>query len=168
MYGFPATILGLALRYAQLKPAPLKTSAGAYALRDTQMTDIQKQVRDDCTRFRYGDEEHLEEALDKIFKLGRPYGLPRRKCPKLAGLRELVVDDAYCLVLEFDSELTVEEWESYRLKIESFFGPGVICKMSVGKEQADVYLISDKTGAGRTGKERPETYAPLVPGLQPR
>lgn len=45
IYGFPISILGLALGYAQLKPVPCKTARAALALRDTQATDIQKQVR---------------------------------------------------------------------------------------------------------------------------
>lgn len=45
IYGFPLSLLGFALSYAQLKPVPLKTTQAAYDLRDLQMTDIQKQVR---------------------------------------------------------------------------------------------------------------------------
>ena len=44
IYGFPLSILGFALSYAQLKPVPCKTTKEAMALRDSQMTDIQKQV----------------------------------------------------------------------------------------------------------------------------
>ena len=44
VYGFPLTLLGFALGYAQLEPVPCKTTADALALRDSQMTDIQKQV----------------------------------------------------------------------------------------------------------------------------
>jgi hypothetical protein len=44
IYGFPLTLLGFALSYAQLKPVPCRTTAAALALRDAQATDIQKQV----------------------------------------------------------------------------------------------------------------------------
>ena len=44
IYGFPISLLGFALAYAQLKPVPCKTTRAAFNLRDTQMTDIQKQV----------------------------------------------------------------------------------------------------------------------------
>lgn len=44
IYGFPLTLLGFALSYAQLKPVPCKTTKDALALRDAQATDIQKQV----------------------------------------------------------------------------------------------------------------------------
>jgi hypothetical protein len=52
IYGFPITILGFALNYAQLPPVPCKTTKDAFNLRGSQMTDIQKQVREDTTRFR--------------------------------------------------------------------------------------------------------------------
>ena len=46
VYGFPLTLLGFALSYAQLEPVPCKTTPQALALRADQATDIQKQV---CT-----------------------------------------------------------------------------------------------------------------------
>lgn len=53
IYGFPISILGFALSYAQLPPVPCKTTRDALNLRGSQMTDIQKQVREDTTRYRY-------------------------------------------------------------------------------------------------------------------
>merc|ERR1719265_498995 len=60
IYGFPGALLGAALKYAELKPVGCKTTKAAFDLRESQMTDIQKQVREDCTRYRYGDEQHLD------------------------------------------------------------------------------------------------------------
>jgi hypothetical protein len=37
-----------------------------------------------CAR-RYGDEQHLDEALDKIFRFNKPNGTPRKMCPILRG-----------------------------------------------------------------------------------
>ena len=45
IYGFPISLLGFALAYAQLKPVPCKTTKAAFDLREQEMTDIQKQVR---------------------------------------------------------------------------------------------------------------------------
>ena len=78
---------------------------------------------------RYGDEQHLEEALDRIFRIGKQGGLPRRLAPLLKGLREVVEDGAYTLVLEFESKLTPEQWEERQPKIQSFFGPGKMHRM---------------------------------------
>ena len=45
IYGFPITLLGFALSYAQLRPVPCKSTRDGLALRESQATDIQKQVR---------------------------------------------------------------------------------------------------------------------------
>jgi len=44
IYGFPLSLLGFALSYAQLKPVPCKSTQAALDLRESQATDIQKQV----------------------------------------------------------------------------------------------------------------------------
>eukprot|EP00897_Mesotaenium_endlicherianum_P008142 jgi/Mesen1/7356/ME000379S06594 len=67
-YGFPLTLIGFALKYAELKPVPCVSYKDAVALRDVQATEILIQVRSDVTRYRYGDEQHLEEALKRIFR----------------------------------------------------------------------------------------------------
>lgn len=41
-----------ALPACQLDPVPCRTTKAAFALREAQMTDIQKQIREDVTRFR--------------------------------------------------------------------------------------------------------------------
>jgi len=50
---------------------------------------------------RYGDEQHLDEALNRIWAFGRAGNPPRKLCPKLVGLREEVVDvsDMSCTCL---------------------------------------------------------------------
>ncbi|XP_021320987.1 uncharacterized protein LOC8069886 isoform X2 [Sorghum bicolor] len=89
-YGFPLTIIGMALKYAELKPVPCITYADAFALREKCATPILKQVRSDVTRFRYGDEQHLDEALQRIFQYGLGGGIPRRSAPILQKIREEV------------------------------------------------------------------------------
>lgn len=44
IYGFPLSLLGFALSYAQLRPVECKSTQEALDLRESQMTDIQKQV----------------------------------------------------------------------------------------------------------------------------
>lgn len=61
--------------------------AQAVKLRESQATEIQTQVRNDCCRYRYGDEQHLDEALGRVFLFNRPQGIPRRMSPTLVGLR---------------------------------------------------------------------------------
>lgn len=131
-YGVPILLGGLALRAAELKPVPYTqlTSEAVMALRD-QATQTQTQVRNDVTRFRYGQEAHLDETLER---LGLSPNDTQR--PVLSGLREEQRDGAYTLVLEFDSPyVSFEKWQEKQEKIESFFGPGI---------QAEVTQSADK------------------------
>lgn len=168
VYGFPISILGAALSYAQLAPVPCKSTQAALDLRASEMTDIQKQVREDVTRFRYGDEQHLEEALDKIFRYGRSGGIARKFAPTLTGLREITVSGRYSLVLEFKSGLDLEKWEERLSKFQSFFGPGIQAKLEKTETGVDVFLVSDGSGAGRGGGEKKDVLPPLLPGLKAR
>ncbi|KAM3190345.1 hypothetical protein ACQJBY_068487 [Aegilops geniculata] len=103
-YGFPLTIIGMALKYAELKPVPCITYSDAFALREKCATPILKQVRSDVTRYRYGDEQHLDEALKRIFQYGLGGGIPRRSAPILQKIQEVTDDGKYCLVLEFEAK----------------------------------------------------------------
>eukprot|EP01025_Chloroclados_australasicus_P064488 TRINITY_DN8625_c0_g1_i2.p2 TRINITY_DN8625_c0_g1~~TRINITY_DN8625_c0_g1_i2.p2 ORF type:complete len:282 (+),score=20.04 TRINITY_DN8625_c0_g1_i2:33-848(+) len=169
IYGFIGALLGFALKYAELKPVECKTTQQAFDLRSTQMTDIQKQVREDCTRFRYGDEKHLEEALERIFRFNKPGGVPRRLSPTLTALREEVVDGNYALVMIFESELKDTDWTDRVSKFASFFGPGITAQFqSTGENEVEISLICDGSGKGRSGKEEGEVLPPLMPGLPAR
>ncbi|KAL7221530.1 hypothetical protein ACSBR1_023478 [Camellia fascicularis] len=104
-YGFPLAIIGMALKYAELKPVPCLTYSNAQMLREKCATPILKQVRNDVTRYRYGDEQHLDEALKRIFQYGQGGGIPRRSAPVLQMIREEVTEDGkYCLVLVFEAK----------------------------------------------------------------
>ncbi|KAL6644270.1 hypothetical protein ACP70R_015878 [Stipagrostis hirtigluma subsp. patula] len=147
-YGFPLTIIGMALKYAELKPVPCITYSDALALREKCATPILKQVRSDVTRFRYGDEQHLEEALQRIFQYGLGGGIPRRSAPILQKIREEVTEDGkYCLALVFEAKsLELSDFEKRQAKFTSFFGPGI--KAEIGKGGDDLYevrLISETT-----------------------
>ena len=154
-----------------------------------------QQVRSDVTRFRYGDEQHLDEALARIFRINKSGGIRRTQSPVLVRLREEVVNDKYALVLGFASALPFEEWEvrhgvqgsppppaqrwpalthesfrssqSRRAKFESFFGPGVSAVLTQTENGVDVSLISDGSQAGGLADDE-EVLPPLMPGLPPR
>ncbi|XP_059670569.1 uncharacterized protein LOC132316078 [Cornus florida] len=147
-YGFPLAIIGMALKYAELKPVPCLTYSDAQMLRENCATPILKQVRDDVIRYRYGDEQHLEEALKRIFQYGQGGGIPRRSAPILQMIREEVTEDGkYCLVLVFEARgLQLSDFERRQAKFASFFGPGITAE--VGKGEKDLYevrLISNTT-----------------------
>jgi len=170
IYGFPATLLGFALKYAELKPVKCRSTREALALRGSKATDIQNQIRSDVTRFRYGDEQHLDEALKRIFRFGRYDGIPRKMSPVLTGVREEVVDGEYALVLEFAHKKRFEQdqWVKRLEKITTFFGPGIRATVEETAQGADLSLICDGTGEGRGGGEKGDVLPPLMPGLPAR
>ncbi|CAK9205375.1 unnamed protein product [Sphagnum jensenii] len=141
-YGFPLAVIGFALKYAELKPVACVTYKDAFLLRESQATDILKQVRSDVTRYRYGDEQHLEEALKRIFRYGQGGGISRRYAPRLQNIREEVRGEGrYTLTLVFEAKnLKLSDFEDRQAKFQSFFGPGVIAEIAAG-EKADFYEV---------------------------
>jgi len=122
-YGIPLLLGGLALKAAELPPAPFlaETDPAVLALRSQQATDTQNQVRKDVTRYRYGQRVHLEPALERL-----GLGPTREDWPVLRGIQETAIGDAYGLVLEFTSaKVPLTTWQEKQEKIERFFGPGV-------------------------------------------
>ncbi|XP_057779578.1 uncharacterized protein LOC130998164, partial [Salvia miltiorrhiza] len=147
-YGFPLAIIGMALKYAELKPVPCVTYSDALALREKCSTPILNQVRNDVTRYRYGDEQHLDEALKRIFQYSQGGGIPRRSAPILQNIREEVTEDGrYSLVLIFEAKaLELSDFEKRKAKFASFFGPGITAEISEsGKDLYEVKLISNTT-----------------------
>ncbi|XVF20569.1 hypothetical protein REPUB_Repub12eG0011700 [Reevesia pubescens] len=147
-YGFPLAIIGMALKYAELKPVPCLTYSDAQMLREIAATPILKQVRDDVTRYRYGDEQHLDEALKRIFQYGQGGGISRRSAPILQMIREEVTEDGkYCLVLAFEAKaLQLSDFEQRQAKFASFFGPGITAEVGKGENNLyEVQLISNST-----------------------
>uniref|UniRef100_A0A7I4DMG6 Uncharacterized protein n=1 Tax=Physcomitrium patens TaxID=3218 RepID=A0A7I4DMG6_PHYPA len=128
-------------KYAELKPVPCITYEDAFKLRDAQATEILVQVRSDVTRFRYGDEQHLEEALKRIFRYGQGGGIIRRYAPTLQSIREEVRQGKYCLTLVFEApNLKLSDFEDRQPKFQSFFGPGVTAEIANG-EAENVYEV---------------------------
>lgn len=127
-YGIPLLLGGLALKAAELEPVEFTepTSPEVLLLRESQATDTQNQVRKDITRFRYGQPAHLDDALER---LGMAPTDEER--PLLQSLREVDIDGAYALILEFYSPLLpIELWEEKQEKIAKFFGPGLDAKVT--------------------------------------
>jgi hypothetical protein len=122
-YGIPLFLGGLALKAAELTPVPFTepTTPEILKLREDQATATQKQIRQDVTRYRYGQDAHLDESLQKI-------GLSPtdEERPVLDGLKEMAIDGKYSLILEFYSPLiSLEKWQEKQDKITRFFGPDI-------------------------------------------
>lgn len=142
-YGVPILLGGFALKAAELKPVPFSqpTSPEILALREQQATSTQNQIRQDVTRYRYGQEAHLDESLERL-------GLSPtdEERPVLTGIRESDREGAYALVLEFDSPLIpLQTWQEKQGKLENFFGPGVRAEITQPSEdQIEVALIANR------------------------
>lgn len=142
-YGIPLLLGGLALKAAELEPVAFTqpTAAEILTLREQQATDTQNQVRKDVTRFRYGQTAHLDDALERL-------GLAPtdEERPMLRGLREVAVDGAYGLILEFESPLMpIETWLEKQEKITTFFGPGLHAKVSrIAEDKVELALIKNQ------------------------
>ena len=80
-YGIPILLGGLALKASELKPVPMSepTPPSVIKLRDETATETQNQIRKDVTRYRYGQEAHLDSSLESL-------GLsPTRRRKTIAG-----------------------------------------------------------------------------------
>lgn len=141
-YGIPLLLGGLALKAAELKPIPFakETTPEILALREKKATATQNQVRLDVTRYRYGQEAHLDEALQRL-------GLSPTddERPILTKIQEDKIDDSYALILYFDSPLiSLETWLEKQEKITKFFGPNIVAEISKLEEnQIKLALITD-------------------------
>ncbi|MEL6325762.1 MAG: DUF2854 domain-containing protein [Cyanobacteria bacterium J06626_23] len=141
-YGVPILLGGMALRAAELEPVPYsqEPSEAVLALREKEATQTQNQVRKDVMRYRYGQEAHLDMALECLGMSPND-----RVRPELVALREEMRDGSYALVLEFDSPfMEIEKWHERHDKIEKFFGPGIHAVIEhPSGERVDLALVSD-------------------------
>jgi hypothetical protein len=141
-YGVPILLGGLALTASELKPVPYTqpTPPEILKLREQQATSTQNQVRKDITRYRYGQEAHLDESLERL-------GLSPtdEERPVVQGVRETQTDGAYTLILEFYSPfISLETWQEKQEKIAKFFGPGITVKvMQPEEDKVDVAMIAN-------------------------
>lgn len=142
-YGVPILLGGLALKASELVPVPYieSTTPEILALREEQATSTQNQLRQDVTRYRYGQEAHLDEALERIGL--SPSDADR---PNLIGIQETAVEGAYTLMLQFDSPfISLEQWQEKQTKIEKFFGPDIKANITQPEENyINLSLIKDK------------------------
>jgi hypothetical protein len=148
-YGIPLLLGGLALKSAELTPVPytLDSTPEIVELRNREATDTQNQIRSDITRYRYGQEAHLDLALEKL-------GLSPtdEERPVVVGLQERSIDGNYALVLEFYSPLIdLDTWQQKQVKIAKFFGPNIRATIDNPQEdKIDLALIFDPTPVATT------------------
>lgn len=140
-YGIPLLLGGLALKAAELKPIPFTqpTSDTILKLREKLATPTQNQIRKDVTRYRYGQEAHLDDTLQRL-------GLSPtdEERPLLVSIQENAIAENYALILNFKSPfISLEIWKEKIDKIEKFFGPDIRVNIEQTDEnKIEVALIS--------------------------
>lgn len=145
VYAIPALVGGLALKYAELPPVPVESTAQADSVREEKGTKIQKKIFSDATRFTYGD-AHMEEPL-KALKLA-PRGMGP---PILKSIRQGVSETGgYELGLTFFAPNTpYRVWKDRAPRYARFFGPNVraqLRKVNVAERLVELSLISIEEG----------------------
>lgn len=140
-YGIPLLLGGLALKANELKPVPLSqpTTQTVLELQKQQATATQNKIRQDITRYSYGQDAHLDTTLSYL-------GLSPtdQERPVVTGLREMEINGAYAIILEFDTPLIpIEVWQQKQDKMTSYFGPGVEVKVTqAGPNKIELALIA--------------------------
>ncbi|MGK7927028.1 MAG: DUF2854 domain-containing protein [Spirulina sp.] len=147
-YGLPLLLGGLALKASELKPVPYSkpTAPEVLALREEQATEIQRKLRKDVTRYRYGQQVHLDYSLTKLAIA--PFD---EELPNLQGLREEAIAGSYALILEFYSPFVpLEDWQEKQEQVTKFFGPGIHTTLTQPREEwIELALITTgETDAG--------------------
>jgi hypothetical protein len=141
VYAIPALVGGLALKYAELPPVPLRTSPEAQEKRELLGTTIQKQIISDATRFTYGD-AHMEGPL-RALKLA-PRGMA---VPQLVYLAEFVTPEGqYGMTMRFYAPNTpYSVWKERGARYARFFQPdvrAVLKKFDKKKRLVELSLIT--------------------------
>jgi Protein of unknown function (DUF2854) len=143
-YGIPLILGGLALKASELKPVPFTqtTTPEILELRKQQATVTQNKIRTDITRYVYGQDIHLDNAVNYL-----GLGNNDEEKPTVTGIRETSINGAYALILEFDSPMVaMEAWQQKLEKMTKYFGPNVVVEVSQPEDsQIQLTLITLKT-----------------------
>jgi len=153
VYAIPALVGGLALKYAELPPVPLKSSPAAEALREAKATTIQAKILSDATRFTYGD-AHMEDPLKALKLAPKGMGPPELKAMK----EEATADGQYALTMRFYAPNTpYRVWKDRAPRYARFFGPNVratLRRYDVERRLVELALISISPGESDEPLER--------------
>jgi len=143
-YGIPLILGGLALKASELQPVPFTqtTTPEVLELRKQQATVTQNKIRTDITRYVYGQDIHLDNAINYL-----GLGDSDEENPIVTGIRETSINGAYALILEFDSPMVgIEAWQEKLEKMTKYFGPGVVVEVSHQEEnQIELTLITSSS-----------------------
>ena len=160
VYGIPVFLIGLSLWYAEIPPVEVISSPEGDAAWDRLATEIFKQVKQDVTRHRYGDDAHLDSTLEAL-----GLKLPQKKFPKLLSITQEDEDGELVFTLAFQSlETPYKVWsDPDRVKkYSTFFGPGItasVYKMDSERRIVALKLKTNSRGLATEPKEPVPTAA---------
>lgn len=140
VYGIPIFLGGAALKYAEIEPVPVFSTAAGEAIFEKKATETIRKIKQDVTRHRYGDEAHLDTTVKKLGLV-----VPGKDYPQLQDLREEEVDGELAFTMVWQSiDTPYKMWADERRvqRYEKYFGPGV--KAEVVKIDAENRLVGIK------------------------
>eukprot|EP00871_Galdieria_phlegrea_P000526 jgi/Galph1/1474/GphlegSOOS_G158.1 len=147
VYGLPLLLLGFALKYAELAPIPIESSENAKKWRDKIATSVQKQILKDVTRYRYGNETHLQDVMKALGLVVRG-----KQCPSLEKVVEKCIEmekgkHGYQLGLLFHSPTTpFSMWKDRVEQMNRFFGPNISCQVQeMEGNRIQLLMTSERT-----------------------
>lgn len=145
VYGIPIFLAGAALKYAEIEPVPVYSTAAGERAFQAKATETIKKIKQDVTRHRYGDEAHLDTTVKKLGLV-----VPGKDYPQLQELRQEETEDgelAFTMVWQ-SIDTPYKMWADERRikKYETFFGPRVSAE--VVKIDAEQRLVGIRLTTG--------------------
>lgn len=145
VYGIPIFLAGAALKYAEIEPVPVYTTAAGERAFQAKATETIKKIKQDVTRHRYGDEAHLDTTVKKLGLV-----VPGKDYPQLQELRQEETENgelAFTMVWQ-SIDTPYKMWADERRikKYETFFGPRVSAE--VVKIDAEQRLVGIRLTTG--------------------
>ena len=157
VYGIPVFLIGLSLWYAEIPPVEVISSPEGDAAWERLSTEIFRQVKQDVTRHRYGDDAHLDSTLEAL-----GLKLPQKKFPKLLSITQEDEDGELAFTLAFQSlETPYKVWsDPDRVKrYATFFGPGITASVYKMDSEKRIVALKLKTNSKGLEVESEETAA---------
>ena len=138
-YGFPIFLGGLALKTTELKPAKrIESDSDLPKAREEGSTELAKVVKD-VTRWRYGQNAHLESSLIalKLWDQDNP--------PQLLEIEELKTSQGYGIRLRFKiAGVSVSRWQEKQERLGRFFAKGMQAELLFPTEDQLDLMITPK------------------------
>ena len=139
-YGFPIFLGGLALKTTELRPAKqISPKEEITKTREEGAPELSKVVKD-VTRWRYGQNAHLESSLIAL-KL-----LDKDNPPQLIEIEELKTNEGYGIRLRFKiAGVSLIRWEEKQERLGRFFAKDMQAELfSPSEDELDLMIVPKK------------------------